>query len=77
LWVVIPLAASATHPAFRTTATATSALLALAVGPTGSDFLFRAWVVPAAIVAAVVTLVVPLLLVRGRTPPLFGVLRSV
>ncbi|MGH3934950.1 MAG: polyprenol phosphomannose-dependent alpha 1,6 mannosyltransferase MptB [Pseudonocardiaceae bacterium] len=75
LWVVIPLAASATHPAFRTTATATSALLALAVGPTGSDFLFRAWVVPAAIVAAAVALVVPLLLVRGRTPPLLATLR--
>ncbi|MGH3585667.1 MAG: polyprenol phosphomannose-dependent alpha 1,6 mannosyltransferase MptB, partial [Pseudonocardia sp.] len=68
LWAAIPLAASATHPAFRTTATAASAWLAVMVGPTGSDFLFRAWVVPAAIVAAAVALVVPLLLVRGRTP---------
>ncbi|MGH3836944.1 MAG: polyprenol phosphomannose-dependent alpha 1,6 mannosyltransferase MptB [Pseudonocardiaceae bacterium] len=75
LWAAIPLAASATHPAFRTTATAASAWLAVMVGPTGSDFLFRAWVVPTAIATALVTLVVPLLLVRNRTPPLFDVLR--
>jgi alpha-1,6-mannosyltransferase len=75
LWVVIPLAASATHPVFRTTATAASALLAVLVGPTGSDFLFRAWVVPTAIGAAAITLVIPLLLVRGRTPPLLTTLR--
>ncbi|MGH3917084.1 MAG: polyprenol phosphomannose-dependent alpha 1,6 mannosyltransferase MptB, partial [Pseudonocardiaceae bacterium] len=70
LWAAIPLAASATHPAFRVTATMASTVLALLVAPTGSDFLFRAWVVPTAIVAAAITLVVPLLLVRGRTPPL-------
>ncbi len=76
LWAAIPLAASATHPVFRTTATAASALLAVVVAPTGSDFLFRAWVVPSAIAAAAVTLVVPMLIVRRRTPPLFGVLRG-
>jgi alpha-1,6-mannosyltransferase len=70
LWAAIPLAASATQPAFRITATVASAVLAVLVTPTGSDFLFRAWVVPAAIAAAAVTVVVPLLLVRGRTPPL-------
>ncbi|MGH3774976.1 MAG: polyprenol phosphomannose-dependent alpha 1,6 mannosyltransferase MptB [Pseudonocardiaceae bacterium] len=75
LWAAIPLAASATHPAFRLTATAASAWLAVTVGPTGSDFLFRAWVVPTAIGAAIVTLIVPLLLVRNRTPPLLDVLR--
>ncbi|MGH4010597.1 MAG: polyprenol phosphomannose-dependent alpha 1,6 mannosyltransferase MptB [Pseudonocardiaceae bacterium] len=74
LWAAIPLAASATHPAFRTTATVASAWLAVMVGPTGSDFLFRAWVVPAAIGAAIVTLAVPLLLVRGHTPPLSATL---
>ncbi|MDQ3760135.1 MAG: polyprenol phosphomannose-dependent alpha 1,6 mannosyltransferase MptB [Actinomycetota bacterium] len=76
LWAAIPLAASATHPAFRTIATAASAVLAVVVAPTGSDFLFRAWVLPSAIAAAAVTLVVPMLLVRGRTPPLSAVLRS-
>ncbi|MGQ0718338.1 MAG: polyprenol phosphomannose-dependent alpha 1,6 mannosyltransferase MptB [Pseudonocardiales bacterium] len=74
LWAAIPLAASATHPAFRTTATVASALLAVVVGPTGADFMFRAWVVPTAIGAAMVTLVVPLLLVRGRMPPLSATL---
>lgn len=72
LWAAIPLAASATHPAFRTTATVACAVLAVVVAPTGSDFLFRAWVLPSAIAAAAVTLVVPMLLVRGRTPPLWG-----
>ncbi len=74
LWAAIPLAASATHPAFRTAATAISALLAVVVAPTGSDFMFRAWVLPTAIVAAAITLVIPLLLVRGRTPPLSATL---
>ncbi|MGB9282064.1 MAG: polyprenol phosphomannose-dependent alpha 1,6 mannosyltransferase MptB [Pseudonocardiaceae bacterium] len=75
LWAVIPLAASTTHPAFRMTATATSAVLAMVVAPTGSDFLFRAWVVPSALVAAAITLMVPMLLIRGRTPPLLATLR--
>lgn len=74
LWAVIPLAASATQPAFRLTATAASAVLAVVVAPTGSDFLFRAWVVPSAIAAAAITLIVPILLIRGRTPPLSATL---
>lgn len=76
LWAVIPLAASATRPAFRIAATGACAVLAVVVAPTGSDFLFRAWVLPSAIVAAAATLVVPLLVVRGRTPPLSGALRA-
>ncbi|MGH3547180.1 MAG: polyprenol phosphomannose-dependent alpha 1,6 mannosyltransferase MptB [Pseudonocardiaceae bacterium] len=75
LWAVIPLAASATAPAFRVTATVVSAVLAVVVAPTGSDFLFRAWVVPSAIAAAAITLIVPMLLIRGRTPPLSGALQ--
>jgi alpha-1,6-mannosyltransferase len=54
-----------------------SAVVAVVVAPTGSDFLFRAWVLPSAIAAAVVTLIVPILLVRRRTPPLWGVLSGV
>jgi len=76
LWAAIPLAASATHPLFRRTATVASAVLAVLVSPTGGDFLFRAWVVPTAILAAALILVVPLLLVRGRTPALSATLRS-
>ncbi|MBV9144085.1 MAG: polyprenol phosphomannose-dependent alpha 1,6 mannosyltransferase MptB [Pseudonocardiales bacterium] len=77
LWAVIPLAASATHLAFRSTATVVCAVLAVVVAPTGSDFLFRAWVLPSAIAAAAVTLVVPVALVRGRTPPLWGAFSGV
>jgi alpha-1,6-mannosyltransferase len=76
LWAAIPLAASATHRVFRTTATAASAALAVVVSPTGSDFLFRAWVVPSAIAAAAITLLIPVLVARRRTPPLFGVLQG-
>jgi alpha-1,6-mannosyltransferase len=76
LWAVIPLAAAATHPAFRITATITCAVLAVVVAPTGADFLFRAWVLPSAIAAAAVCLVVPMLSIRGRTPALSGVLRA-
>ncbi len=76
LWAVIPLAAAATHPAFRITATVACAVLAIVVAPTGSDFLFRSWVLPSALVAATATLVLPLLVVRGRTPPLLAVLRA-
>ncbi|HEX2297977.1 MAG TPA: polyprenol phosphomannose-dependent alpha 1,6 mannosyltransferase MptB [Pseudonocardiaceae bacterium] len=75
LWAAIPLAASATHPVFRISATVASTVLALLVAPTGSDFLFRAWVVPTAIVAGAVLLVLPLLMVRGRTPALSETLR--
>lgn len=75
LWAVIPLAASATNPAFRVSATVACTVLAVAVAPTGSDFLFRAWVLPSAIAAAAVSLIVPMLVIRRRTPPLTGVLR--
>jgi hypothetical protein len=51
-------------------------VLAVVVAPTGSDFLFRAWVVPSAVAAAAVILIVPMLLVRGHTPPLSGALRA-
>lgn len=76
LWAVIPLAASATNPAFRVSATVACTVLAVAVAPTGSDFLFRAWVLPSAIAAAAVSLIVPMLVIRRRTPPLTGVLRA-
>ncbi|MGH3765501.1 MAG: polyprenol phosphomannose-dependent alpha 1,6 mannosyltransferase MptB [Pseudonocardiaceae bacterium] len=76
LWAVIPLAAAATHPAFRVSATAACAVLALVVAPTGADFLFRAWVLPSAIAAAAASLIVPLLVVRGRTPPLWPMSRA-
>jgi alpha-1,6-mannosyltransferase len=54
----------------------TCAVLAVVVAPTGADFLFRAWVLPSAIAAAAVCLVVPMLSIRGRTPALSAVLRA-
>ncbi|MQA15118.1 MAG: hypothetical protein GEV09_13385 [Pseudonocardiaceae bacterium] len=74
LWAAIPLAAAATPPAFRITATQASAFLALVVAPTGAGFEFRAWVIPTAIAAALIALLVPLLAVRGRTPSTTAVL---
>jgi alpha-1,6-mannosyltransferase len=74
LWAVIPLAAAATHPVFRIGAAVACTVLAVVVAPTGADFMFRAWVLPSAIAAAAITMVVPLLVVRGRTPSLGGVL---
>lgn len=74
LWAAIPLAAAATPAAFRISATIGSVVLAVVVTPTGADFLFRAWVIPVAIVTALIALVVPLLVVRGRTPPVLAVL---
>jgi alpha-1,6-mannosyltransferase len=76
LWGVIPLAAATTHPAFRVPATLSCAGLAVVVAPTGSDFSFRAWVLPSAITAAALSLLVLLLLLRGRTPPLRAALRA-
>jgi hypothetical protein len=46
------------------------------VAPTGADFAFRAWVLPSAIAAAAVSMIVPMLVIRGRTPALSGVLRA-
>ncbi|HYZ07688.1 MAG TPA: polyprenol phosphomannose-dependent alpha 1,6 mannosyltransferase MptB [Pseudonocardiaceae bacterium] len=74
LWAAIPLAAAATPAAFRIGATIGSVVLAVVVTPTGADFLFRAWVIPVAIVTALIALVVPLLVVRGRTPSALAVL---
>lgn len=74
LWAAIPLAAAATPPAFRTSATIASAFLAVVVAPTGSGFEFRGWVILTAVAAALVVLLVPLLLVRSRVPPATAVL---
>lgn len=69
LWAAMPLAASAVAPAYRTFATVACAVVAVLVAPTGAGFDFRAWVVPAAIIAALLALAVVLLLVRGKVPP--------
>ncbi|AUS80616.1 hypothetical protein C1701_22295 [Actinoalloteichus sp. AHMU CJ021] len=68
LWAALPLAASSTRLRFRLSATWLSALVACAVFPPGSAFDHRLYVPQFAILAALVTLILPLLLVRGRIP---------
>jgi alpha-1,6-mannosyltransferase len=64
LWAAIPLAATRGMPRHRRAALAASALLAVMLPPTGSDFAFRSFQLPLAILAGIVILVVALLAVR-------------
>lgn len=66
LWAAIPLAATRSLPRYRRAALAASAVLALMVPPTGSDFSFRAYQLPMAIVAGMLMLLVVVLVVRRR-----------
>ena len=74
LWAAIPLAATRGMPRHRRAALAASALLAVMLPPTGSDFAFRSFQLPLAILAGIVILAVALLVVRrelrcGRAVP--------
>ena len=75
LWAAIPLAATRGMPRHRRAALAASALLAVMLPPTGSDFAFRSFQLPLAILAGIVILAVALLVVRrelraaGRSVP--------
>jgi len=64
LWAAIPLAATRGMPRHRRAALAASALLAVMLPPTGSDFAFRSFQLPLAILAGIVILAVALLVVR-------------
>ena len=64
LWAAIPLAATQGLPRYRRFALATSAVLALVVPPTGSDFSFRAFQLPLAILAGLGILALALLVLR-------------
>jgi alpha-1,6-mannosyltransferase len=64
LWAAIPLAATRGMPQHRRFALAASALLAVMLPPTGSDFAFRSFQLPLAILAGIVILLVALLAVR-------------
>src|SRR5690606_10256568 len=70
LWAVVPLAASAGTSRFRVAATIGSAVLAVAITPTGSPFDGRGFVLSQAYLAALLVAVVALLVVR-RTVPLW------
>ncbi|HEX5811991.1 MAG TPA: polyprenol phosphomannose-dependent alpha 1,6 mannosyltransferase MptB [Pseudonocardia sp.] len=64
LWAAIPLAATRGMPRHRRAALAASALLAVMLPPTGSDFAFRSFQLPLAILAGILILAVALLVVR-------------
>ncbi|MFC5994245.1 polyprenol phosphomannose-dependent alpha 1,6 mannosyltransferase MptB [Pseudonocardia hispaniensis] len=66
LWAAIPLAATRGLPRYRRAALAASALLALMVPPTGSDFDFRAYQLPMSILAGLFLFVVMMIVVRRR-----------
>ncbi len=68
LWAAIPLAATSAAPRYRRAAVAVSALLAMVVPPTGTDFAFRAFQLPMAIAAGGLILLAALFLVRRRIP---------
>jgi alpha-1,6-mannosyltransferase len=64
LWAAIPLAATRGLPRHRRAVLAASALLAVMLPPTGSDFAFRSFQLPLAILAGIVILLVALIAVR-------------
>ena len=67
LWTVIPLAATKALPMHRRWVLAASAVLAVVVPPTGSDFNFRAYQLPMAIIAAIVMIVIVLMVQWRRS----------
>ncbi len=68
LWAAVPLAAGAGNTRFRVAATAVSTGLAVALGPTGSTFDGRVFVLPYAYIGAIVVTTVAVLVVRGHIP---------
>jgi len=68
LWAIIPLATCKASKRFRLVVTVFSALIALVTPPTGSTFDGRAFLIPTAAAAALITVGLLLLLVRGKLP---------
>ncbi|WP_104480109.1 polyprenol phosphomannose-dependent alpha 1,6 mannosyltransferase MptB [Actinokineospora auranticolor] len=68
LWAAVPLAAAAGNTRFRTAAMVISAGLAVALGPTGSGFDGRVFVLPYAYIAAITVTVVAALACRRYAP---------
>jgi alpha-1,6-mannosyltransferase len=61
LWAVVPLAATRGLPIYRRAVLAASAVLAVMVPPTGTDFNFRAYQLPMAVLAGIAIALVALL----------------
>ncbi|HEU5472761.1 MAG TPA: polyprenol phosphomannose-dependent alpha 1,6 mannosyltransferase MptB [Actinophytocola sp.] len=68
VWAAVPLAAAAGGTRFRTAATAISALLAVALPPTGSTFDGRTFVLPYTYAAALIAVAVAVALVYRYLP---------
>lgn len=73
-WAVVPLAAAVTPTGFRIGATLVSSYFALVTDPTGNTFVFREWVLPTAVISALVIVAIPLLIVGRRMPSPIAVL---
>ena len=69
LWAALPLATGVVAKHFRVFATSASASVAIILPPTGSAFDGRAYIVSQAVVGAVITFAVCLLLARKQAPP--------
>ncbi|RCW40414.1 alpha-1,6-mannosyltransferase [Halopolyspora algeriensis] len=77
LWALPPLALSTGNNRFRIAAAAISAFVALVVPPTGAAYVLRGYMIPFAVIAALIAFAVTLLLVRGKVPPLLPPRKSV
>lgn len=75
LWAVVPLAASAMSNTYRVATVGISVVMAVVVAPTGAGFDFRAWVLPTAVIAGVLGLLVPLALAWRHAPDITATLR--
>ncbi|KAA2254427.1 hypothetical protein F0L68_30040 [Solihabitans fulvus] len=71
LWALLPLATAMIGARFRIVATVTSAAIALVIPPTGGTFDGRAFVVPQAVVAALIVVALCLFVARRRLAPLW------
>ncbi|WP_258174665.1 polyprenol phosphomannose-dependent alpha 1,6 mannosyltransferase MptB [Actinopolyspora mortivallis] len=70
LWALAPLAVSTTDSRIRGSIIGISAVVALLVPPTGMAYVLRAYMIPFAVIAALVAFGLILLLLRGRSPGL-------
>lgn len=74
LWALPPLALSTNDKRFRVTATVISASVALLVPPTGAGYVLRLYMIPFAVIAAILAFGLMLLLVRNKVPNLLPTL---
>lgn len=70
LWAIPPVALATNDKRFRIAATAVSASVALFVPPTGMAYTLRGYMIPFAVIAALVAFGLTLLFVRGKVPRL-------